>query len=267
MEFLQTILLAIIQGVTEFLPISSSAHLVLPAALLDWQDQGLAFDVAVHVGSLAAVIWYFRRDLLNISGAWLSSLGGGVASDDSRLAWMLIVATVPAGLAGLLFDDFIENHLRSVKVIAMTTIVFGICLGIADKRGGRSKSMLQFTLLPALLIGVAQVLALVPGTSRSGVTITAALMLGFNRQTAARISFLMAIPVIALSGGYKTLQLLQLADVDWYSILLGTLLSGITAYICIYEFLKWIDRIGMMPFVWYRLVLGSILLLLVYYGA
>lgn len=267
MELCQTILLAVIQGLTEFLPISSSAHLVLPAALLDWQDQGLAFDVAVHVGSLLAVLWFFRRDLQGIAGAWLADLGSKPRTQESRLGWLLIIATTPAGLAGLLLDSYIEAHLRSAAIIAATTIFFGLVLGFSDKFSAKEKNLSRLNLASAVAIGCAQALALVPGTSRSGITITAALLLGFDRQAAARISFLLSIPVIALSGGYKTLQLLQATSVDWNGIILGALLSGITAYLCIKTFLTWVDRIGMMPFVWYRLVLGGILIVLILSGS
>lgn len=265
MEWMQTVLLALIQGLTEFLPISSSAHLILPAQLLGWQDQGLAFDVAVHIGSLMAVIGYFRKDLWQIGCAWGTSLVGGKTTAESRLGWLLIAATIPAGVAGLLFDSYIEQHARSMLLIAATTIVFGILLGVADKCGLRKRAISEFKLPAALIIGCCQALALVPGTSRSGITITAALMLGFTRETAAKISFLMAIPVIVLSGGYKMLQLAQQPSVNWSPIVLGTLLSMLTAYLCIYIFLKWIDRVGMMPFVWYRLALGAVLLAVVFY--
>jgi len=258
-SLLQELLLALIQGLTEFLPISSSAHLILPSALLEWPDQGLAFDVAVHVGTLMAVMIYFRRDIATLVAAWSGSLVGRGHTPESRLAWYLVLATIPAGLAGLLLDDFIESNLRSVVVIATTTIVFGLLLGFADKYGRRQKPIEEFTWSAALWVGVAQALALVPGTSRSGITITAALLLGFDRVTAARFSFLMAIPVIILSGAYKGLQLTQMAAVPWAGIALGTAVSGVTAFLCIHVFLEWINRIGMMPFVWYRLALGAVL--------
>ena len=162
----QIVLLAVIQGITEFLPISSSAHLILPSALLGFPDQGLAFDVAVHVGTLSAVVWYLRGDLRQIAGAWLGHCFRGVVSAESRLGWMLIAATVPAGLAGLLFDDFIETHLRSVAVIAATTIFFGLLLGLADRRSSRRQSLQTMTWKSAIAIGFAQALALVPVTSR-----------------------------------------------------------------------------------------------------
>lgn len=260
MELYQALILAIVQGLTEFLPISSSAHLILPAQVLGWQDQGLAFDVAVHVGSLAAVVWYFRNDLWRIALAWLNRVFNGVKSDDSKLAWQVIYATIPAALVGLAADDFIEAHLRSITVIATTTIVFGICLGWADKFGSRRYELAQMTMAAAIMIGIAQALALIPGTSRSGITITAALLLGLNRHSAAQFSFLLSVPLILAAGGLKTVELAT-SDmaVNWGDLVLGATLSGVTAYICIRTFLAFIDRIGMMPFVIYRLALGATL--------
>ncbi|MYM62560.1 undecaprenyl-diphosphate phosphatase [Pseudomaricurvus sp. HS19] len=259
MDSVQLVFLALIQGLTEFLPISSSAHLILPAQLFGWQDQGLAFDVAVHVGSLIAVVGYFHRDLWQLLKAWLASLRGH-RSDDSRLAWQVLWATVPAGLAGLVFNDFIEAHLRSILVIAATTIIFGVLLGLADWRGVRTTNMANMSWKQALLIGVSQALALIPGTSRSGVTMTMGLVLGLTRQAAARFSFLLSVPLIVLSGGYEAVGLLGHSGVDWSSLLWGVALSAISAAACIHLFLAWIDRIGMWPFVVYRLLLGVILL-------
>lgn len=260
MEFFQIVFLAIIQGLTEFLPISSSAHLILPSVIFGWTDQGLAFDVAVHVGSLVAVLWYFRHDVRALIYHWCKSVVGGGSSPESRLGWQIILATIPAGLAGLLCGDLIETHLRSTAVIAATTILFGVLLGAADIFSKRTRPLTDFTWRSALFVGVAQALALIPGTSRSGITITAALALGFDRAAAARFSFLMAIPIIVLSGGYKTAQLVQLPTVPWGDIVLGTLLSAGAAYFCIHLFLTWINRIGMMPFVIYRLLLGAVLI-------
>jgi undecaprenyl-diphosphatase len=260
MEWTQALILAIVQGLTEFLPISSSAHLILPAQLFGWTDQGLAFDVAVHVGSLAAVVWYFRHDLWRLIIAWLNRVLKGQKSDDSKLAWQVIYATIPAAFIGLAADDFIEAHLRSITVIATTTIIFGICLGWADKFGKRQLALVELTMAAAIMIGIAQALALIPGTSRSGITITAALLLGMQRQAAAQFSFLLSVPLILAAGALKTFELAT-ADiaVNWGDLILGALMSGITAYICIRTFLAFIDRIGMMPFVIYRLVLGAAL--------
>ena len=267
MDSIQTIILALIQGVTEFLPISSSAHLILPAQLLGWPDQGVAFDVAVHVGSLAAVVAYFRRDLIDMSVAWWRSLpigGPAEASEQSRLAWMVAVATLPAIIAALLSKDFIEAHLRSTLVIATTTIVFGLLLAVAEFKSRRQSQLVQLTWTIALLIGVAQIFALIPGTSRSGVTITAAVLLGLSRTDAARFSFLLSIPIIAAAGGYAILEMIAEPPIfSWTQLLLGVGVSAISAYLCIEIFLKLLERVGFMPFVWYRLLLGVVLLSMV----
>ncbi|UTW45530.1 undecaprenyl-diphosphate phosphatase [bacterium SCSIO 12696] len=260
MDIFQAIVLAVVQGLSEFLPISSSAHLILPSQILGWPDQGLAFDVAVHVGSLAAVVIYFRRDLAELISAFFVSVTRGQHSPESRLCWYIVLGTIPVGLCGLLLGDFIEAHLRSVLVIAATTIIFGVLLGLADRRASENRDISQLSWRSVLCIGAAQALALIPGTSRSGITMTAALAMGFNRVTAARFSFLLSIPVILLSGGLKTIELLGQTNTPWLEIGIGALLSGITAYICIALFLRWIERVGMMPFVWYRLALGGVLL-------
>ncbi len=258
MEWFQIAILALIQGITEFLPISSSAHLILPKEVLGWPDQGLAFDVAVHVGSLGAVVWYFRRDIQQLIVAWLAGLAGN-RTQESRLAWYIIWATVPAGLIGFVFNEMIEQHLRSVFVIMVTTLLFGLLLGWSDKMGGRGKQLTEITLWVALAVGMAQSLALIPGTSRSGITITMALFLGLQREAAAKFSFLLSIPVIVLSGGLKVVELLGSQGVIWPDLFAAVLLSGISAYLCIYYFLEFINRIGMMPFVYYRIALAGIL--------
>jgi len=261
MEIFHIFVLALIQGITEFLPISSSAHLILPQGLLGWPDQGLAFDVAVHVGTLAAVVAYFHKDIVNLLTAWINSSFHKVHTDDSRLAWYVIIATIPAGLAGLAFGGFIEEYMRTTYVIAVTTIGFGLILGWADRPSIQSiENLAQMTLGMVLIIGFAQALALIPGTSRSGITITAALLCGLHRQSAARFSFLLSIPLILLSGGYKTWQLLQEPTVAWFDLALGAIIAGISAFICIHYFLHFINRIGMLPFVIYRLWLGAFLL-------
>ena len=262
MTWLQILVLALVQGITEFLPISSSAHLILVPVLLGWQDQGLAFDVAVHVGSLIAVVGYFWRDVWSVSQGTLGWLGGRGMNPDARLGLLVVLGTIPAGLAGLLFNDPIELYLRSPLVIAATTIGFGLLLWWADTRRG-ARTVEHMTWRDGLWIGVAQALALIPGTSRSGITMTAALMLGMQREAAARFSFLLAIPLILLAGGLKTLELLSLdGPVDWAAIAGGTVLSAISAYACIHLFLGAINRMGFAPFVAYRLVLGIVLLVL-----
>jgi len=261
MELIQIIVLALVQGITEFLPISSSAHLILVPVVFDWEDQGLAFDVAVHVGSLSAVIYYFRKEIQRMTQDWIQSLIKRENIGESTLAWAVIIGTIPAGFAGLLLNDFIELNLRSTLVIAVSTIVFGLLLWYADATGSQSRTEHTLSLRDILIIGFMQALALIPGTSRSGITITAGLLLGLSRDAAARFSFLLSIPLILAGGGLKTKELLESPiAVDWQAIIYGTILSAISAYFCIHFFLKLLDRIGMMPFIIYRLILGAILL-------
>ncbi|OOF22326.1 undecaprenyl-diphosphatase [Salinivibrio proteolyticus] len=256
MSMFEAFFLALIQGLTEFLPISSSAHLILPSQIFGWADQGLAFDVAVHVGTLAAVIGYFRREVVSLLGAFFASFTGK-HSRDSQLAWMIVLATIPACVAGLFLKDLIELYLRSAWVIAATTLLFGALLWWADHHARQQCDEYQTTRSRALFIGVAQALALIPGTSRSGATITAALMLGYTREAAARFSFLMSIPIITLAGSYLGLQLATSpVPVELAPIGVGVLVSFVSAYACIHAFLKLVTRVGMLPFVIYRLILG-----------
>ena len=268
MEWAHIIWLAIIQGITEFLPISSSAHLILPKELLGWPDQGLAFDLAVHCGSLVAVLVYFRQDLHEISRQSLASLQKRRLDKHTGLVFNLAIATFPVCLVGLLVADFIEANFRSMVIIALATIVFGLVLGFSEKLGSQKRELYQLTLAGALVIGFAQALALIPGTSRSGITISAALLLGLTAKDAARFSFLLSIPVISLGGMLKAVELVQSSTaVDWTSLAAGVALSAISAYFCIKYFLAFIERIGMMPFVIYRLLLGGGLLALFFIRA
>ncbi|MCY7296061.1 undecaprenyl-diphosphate phosphatase [Alteromonas sp. a30] len=263
MTLFEVVILAIIQGITEFLPISSSAHLLLPSILLGWKEQGLAFDVAVHIGSLTAVVIYFRHDLWGMTQAWTRQLVGGKATAESQLAWWLIIATLPAVVLGFLGKSLVEEFARSGLVIAFTTIVFGALLWLADSRAKQAEGLKSLGWKKALTIGFFQVLAMIPGTSRSGITITAGLLLGLDRYSAARFSFLLSIPTILGAGVLLGLDLLSTSQaVDWSMIVSGTLLSFVSAYACIYLFLSWIERIGMLPFVIYRLLLGVFLLVL-----
>ena len=262
MDLIQIIVLAIVQGLTEFLPISSSAHLILVPVLTDWPDQGLAFDIAVHAGTLLAVVFYFRKELARMIVEWFASFRGTLTAD-ARLAWAVLIGTIPVGIAGLVFKGLIETELRSPMVIALATILFGLLLWYSDSTGKRSKDEYGLLLCDVLIIGLAQALALIPGTSRSGITITAGLMLGLKRKAAARFSFLLSIPVIFLAGSLETMEYLGEASVqDVKPLLIGALISAISAYTCIHYFLKLLERIGMFPFVAYRLVLGVILLVL-----
>lgn len=266
MDSIQALILALIQGITEFLPISSSAHLILPSQVLGWEDQGLAFDVAVHLGSLLAVLAYFHRSILAMVLGAFEGLRRWQWNADLRLGLQIVLATLPAVLAGLLLKDLVETSLRSVTVIATTTILFGVLLGAADQRAGQPdederKDEYGLSWLGALLIGLAQAIAIVPGTSRSGITMTAALFLGLSRAGASRFSFLLAIPTILGAGTLLTKDLVESpTPVAWDMLILGTAASGVAAYLCIALFLRWIERIGMMPFVIYRLLLGLTLI-------
>jgi len=260
MDFIQIFILALVQGLTEFLPVSSSAHLILVPILTGWEDQGLAFDVAVHVGTLSAVVLYFRQELINMTQAWFASVMGKGFNQDAKLAWAVLFGTIPVGLAGLLFKDFIEEYLRTPYVLASSTLVFALLLWWADKTGRRQRDEYAINWKDVLFIGVAQALALIPGTSRSGATMTAALLMGLTRQAAARFSFLLSIPVIVLAGGLETKDYLEHATIDdMQPLMLGALLSGVSAYFCIHYFLKLLERIGMLPFVIYRIVLAAFL--------
>ena len=260
MDTIQIVFLSILQGFTEFLPISSSAHLILVPELLGWSDQGLAFDVALHVGSLIAVLLYFKGEILQIIKDLFGSIKQKKSVGESTLGWAVLIGTIPVGLAGLAFNDFISSELRSPYVIATTTILFGLVLFLADRKAGK-KSERSITIWFAILIGIAQAVALIPGTSRSGITMSAALLLGFSRVAAARFSFLLSIPVIILAGGLKTLELIESqTDVVWSELLSGVFLSAISAYLCIYFFLKLISKSSMLPFVIYRLILGAIII-------
>jgi len=261
MDWFEVVFLALLQGLTEFLPISSSAHLILPSQLFGWVDQGLAFDVGVHIGSLTAVMIYFREDIWRMISAWTGSLAGRGKTTDSTLAWYVIWATVPAVVMGCIFNSAIDHYGRSILVIAGTTLIFGALLWWADFSRTEVRPLEKITFKDAVIIGLAQAVALIPGTSRSGITITAGLMLGLNRQSAARFSFLLSIPVILGAGLLKGLELLQTGTADqWTMVVGGTLLAAISAYACIHLFLKWLDRIGMLPFVIYRMLLGFVLL-------
>ena len=255
---LQLIVLALIQGISEFLPVSSSAHLILVAQFSNWGDQGLAFDAAVHVGTLTAVVIYFRSELVALCRAGLDRHGDPV---QRRLLAGLAIATLPALVVGALAADFIELWLRSPLVIAATTIGFGLALWLADRFGAGKRGLETLDTGGALFIGLAQVLALVPGTSRSGITITAGLALGLEREAAARYSFLLSIPIIAAAGGWGFVNGLAAGgSFELGRFLFAAAVSGTFAWLTIAAFLAWLRRFGMAPFVVYRLILGAFLL-------
>lgn len=259
MDIFQAIALAVLQGLTEFLPISSSAHLILLPVIVGWEDQGLAFDVAVHVGTLTAVVVYFRKILAKIIVAWFGSLAGKGFNEEAKLAWYVGLGSIPVGLVGISLSDATQEALRSPLIIAGAIIVFALLLWWAEKRAKEQRETIS--LLDAVIIGLFQAVALIPGTSRSGITITAGLLLGLTREYAAKFSFLLSIPVIALAGSLKVWELYQSGiSVNWNFMFIGAAVSAIVAYLSISWFLRLLDRIGMMPFIWYRLVLGVVLI-------
>lgn len=259
--WLQIIVLAIVQGLTEFLPISSSGHLVLVPSAFGWTDQGLAFDVAVHFGSLLAVCVFFRRDIAGLLRGSVQLLGLRNETVESRLALALGLGTIPAAIAGLALAGWIEANLRDPSVIVMTLAGYALIMLLADRYARSDRNITQVGLRDAVVIGVAQALALVPGTSRSGVTITAGRILGFARQDAARFSFLLSVPVILLASAYKTLELV-LGDtpVPWLELAVGVAVSSVVAYLSIDFFMRFVSRIGLLPFAVYRFALAAVII-------
>ena len=261
MAWIQVVVLAIVQGLTEFLPVSSSGHLVLVPVVFDWTDQGLVFDIAVHFGTLSAVCVYFRADLRKLINGGLEALGGNVSSGSSQLAIGIALATVPAAIAGLLFADWIEVNLRSPLVVVATLSGYCVLLALADRLGTQSRDIGTVTIRDAILIGLAQALALVPGTSRSGITITAAMAMGLKRQDAARFSFLLSVPVILLATLYKALSVIMSGEtIAWGTLAIAAVISAIVAYLSIEFFMRFVNAIGLVPFAIYRLVLAGVIL-------
>ena len=273
MDMLQAVVLALVQAFTEFLPISSSAHLVLIRWLLGWQDPGLFFDVALHFGTLLALAAYFARTWVRILGL---SVGRQVLRPEAghpdhdlyenpRLLWHLAAATVPAGVAGLLLQDFIEEQLRSPALIGFMLIAVGCVIWWADRRSPTRSGLGSLSFYGALLIGCAQAVALIPGTSRSGITIATGLMLGLQRQAAARFSFLLAMPVVlgaSLKTGFDMLSGTGPMTVEYAPLAIAVAVSAVAGYGVIAVFLRFLQSATMAPFVYYRLAFGIIVLVL-----
>jgi undecaprenyl-diphosphatase len=260
LDILQLIVLGIVQGLTEFLPVSSSAHLVLTSILLGWDDQGLVIDIAAHAGSLCAVMTYFRKEI----GSMLLAITQPRAAESAvqlKMIAAIVLATLPIVIAGLLFSSVVEEYLRSAHVIVFTTIFFALLLLYADRTAKNMSDEYQLKWHGLLFIGCAQALALIPGTSRSGITLTAGLMLGLTKVAAARFSFLISIPTILAAIAYKALQVVSdQAPVDAIAASSVFIISGIVAYACIDVFLRLVSKVGIMPFVIYRLLLGVFLI-------
>lgn len=260
----QILVLAIVQGITEFLPISSSGHLALIPAVTDWPDQGQLVDVMVHVGSLFAVIVYFWRDVLKLIGGGLDLLRLKM-NDNSRMALYIIIATIPAVAFGLfLKKSGYGDQLRSVEVIAWNAIIFGILMYVADYIGKQTKVMEDIKMSPAITIGFAQALALIPGTSRSGITMTAARFMGFSRPEAARFSFLLGIPAIAGAGAFVTLDAIEQGVVISNDAILAAILTFFAALAAIAFLMAFVRRSSFLIFSIYRIILGLVLFALLY---
>lgn len=262
----QIIVLALIQGITEFLPISSSGHLILVPLLTGWEDQGLITDVMVHTGSFLAVIAYFWRDVVVLAGGFLNMLRGRV-TPHGKLALLIIAGTVPAIAFGLFLKQMgYMEHFRSAELVAWNAIVFAIIMFVADQFGAMRKRMSDMTASPAMIIGVAQALAIIPGTSRSGITISAARALGFERPEAARFSFLLGLPAIAGSAVLVIGEAVEQGTPISADALLTGALTIVTALLAISFLMRLLRRFSLLPFVIYRLFLGAILLALIYSG-
>jgi undecaprenyl-diphosphatase len=271
-NLLESIVLGIVQGLTEFLPISSSAHLRVVPAFLGWDDPGAGFTAVVQLGTMLAEVIYFRRDLWRIGTRWTASLRRPELRSqlDARMGWYLIWATIPIGVLGLLFEDSIETTFRALGLIACTLIGLGIVLLIADRRGTRHRPITDLQLRDGLIMGAAQTLALVPGVSRSGATLTAGLLLGLERAAAARFSFLLSIPAVVLSGLYQAYELITgktPGDAGAGEIVIATLLAFVTGYAAIAFLLRYLVTHSLAVFVAYRIGLGVLILALLAAGA
>jgi undecaprenyl-diphosphatase len=265
----QALVLALVQAATEFLPISSSGHLILLPKLLGWSDQGLEFDIATNTGTLLAVLVYFRTDLREILRGWALSFrpgGAGACEPAARLGWALVWGTIPAGIAGLLAKDWISSYGRDPRLIATTAIVYGTLLAVADRLGRKRLGLAAIGRREGILIGCAQALALVPGTSRSGVTMTAALGLGLDRGAAARFSFLLSVPIGLLVAANQAVEALrgEIVGLTAGSLAIGIVVSALAGYGVIAALLAWVRTRPLLVFALYRLALGGVLL--AYFG-
>jgi undecaprenyl-diphosphatase len=266
-SWLEAVVLGIVQGLTEFLPISSSAHLRISAAVVGWDDPGAAFTAVTQLGTETAVLIYFRRDIANILSAWMRSLTSPAlrSHPDARMGWLVILGSVPIGILGLLFEEQIDTAFRDLRLTAMTLIVFGILLGIADRVGAKRRTLDELTVRHGIAYGFAQALALIPGVSRSGGTITAGMLLGYRREAATRYAFLLAVPAVFASGLYKLTDIGEGATA-WGPTLVATLVAFAVGFAVIAWLMRFISTRSYMPFVVYRLVLGAVLIALVAAG-
>jgi undecaprenyl-diphosphatase len=270
-DLLQSIFLGFLQGLTEFLPISSSAHILIVPAILGWDDPGAAFTAVIQLGTEAAVLIYFRKDLWQIATTWLGSLRRPELRGelDARMGWYLIAATIPIALLGFIFQDQIETAARNLWLVGAMLIIFGIVLGVADNVGSRTRTVGDLSVRDGILIGFAQSLALIPGVSRSGATISAGLFLGLERAAAARFSFLLAVPAVVLSGFFQLYKIIggdTPVDEPLVNVAVATLVSFVVGYAVIAWFLRYLSRNSFAIFVGYRIVVGSGVLILLSAG-
>ncbi len=269
MGWFEAVVLGVVQGLTEFLPISSSAHLRVVGEAFGWEDPGAAFTAITQIGTEAAVLLYFRHDIWRIVTAWCASLAGRRKGDpDARMGWLIIVGSLPIGILGLLFEEDIETTFRDLRVVATTLIVFALILYWADRVGAKQRELDQLTVPHGIGFGFAQAMALIPGVSRSGGTITAGLFLGYTRAAAARYSFLLAIPAVLASGFYQAYDELggDGAGVSWGPTIVATVIAFGVGLTVIAWLLRYLDRGSFTPFVVYRIALGVLILVLVFSG-
>jgi undecaprenyl-diphosphatase len=271
-SLLEAIVLGVAQGLTEFLPISSTAHLRIIPAFAGWPDPGAAFTAVTQLGTMTAVLLYFREDLIRISRAWLGSLRDPAIRRelDARIGWYIVLGTVPIGIFGVLFKDQIETGARDLYLIGVALIVLGLILLVAEKVGKRDRSIEQIRTKDGFAVGMAQALALIPGVSRSGATITAGLFMGLDRTAAARFSFLLSIPAVVLSGLLELGSILSGEEgesTSAFGLVIATLLAFITGYASIAFLLRYLVNHSTGIFVAYRVVLGAVVLALVSAGA
>jgi undecaprenyl-diphosphatase len=271
MSWFEAVVLGVVQGLTEFLPISSSAHLRIVGEAFGWDDPGAAFTAITQIGTEAAVLLYFRHDIWRILTAFFASLGGRRKGDpDARMGWLIIIGSLPIGILGLLFQDDIETTFRDLRIVATTLIVFALILYAADRVGAKTRQLDQLTVPHGIIYGFAQALALIPGVSRSGGTITAGLFLGYTRAAAARYSFLLAVPAVLASGFYQAYDELSGdstgAGVSWGPTILATVIAFGVGLTVIAWLLRYLDRGSFTPFVVYRIAVGVLVLVLVFTG-
>ena len=271
MGWFEAVVLGVVQGLTEFLPISSSAHLRVVGEAFGWDDPGAAFTAITQIGTEAAVLLYFRHDIGRIVRAWIASVAGRTKGDpDARMGWLIIVGSLPIAVLGLLFQDDIETTFRDLRIVATALIAFSLILYWADRIGAKERQLEDLTVRHGIAFGLAQAMALVPGVSRSGGTITAGLFLGYTRAAAARYSFLLAIPAVLASGFFQAYDELR-GDtagpgVSWGPTLLATVLAFGVGLTVITWLLRYLDRGSFTPFVVYRIALGVLVLVLVFAG-